>query len=61
MEVFYMRGHGALETGVHRFHHPGHQAEIGVGERRFFHLWQYKDGARKITRLIGYHHHAAAK
>lgn len=56
-----MRGHGALETGVHRFHHPGHQAEIGVGERRFFHLWQYKDGARKITRVIGYHHHAAAK
>ena len=61
MQVFYMKGYGALETGVHRFHHPGHEAEIGVGEGRFIHLWQYKDGAWKITRVISYDHHPAAK
>lgn len=60
MQAYYMKGYGALETGVHRFHHPGHQ-EIGIGEGRFIHLWQYKDGAWKITRVISYDHHAAAK
>jgi hypothetical protein len=28
---------------------------------RFIHLWQYKQGAWKITRVISYDHHAAAK
>ena len=58
MQTFYMKGYGALETGVHRFHHPGHE-EIGVGEGRFIHLWQYKGGAWNITRVISYDHHAA--
>ena len=61
MQAFYMKGYGALETGVHRFHHPGHETEIGVGEGRFIHLWQYKDGAWKITRVVSYDHHPAAK
>ena len=60
MQVFYMKGYGALETGVHRFHHPGHE-EIGVGEGRFVHLWQYKDGRWKITRVVSYDHHPAGK
>jgi len=60
LQAFYMKGYGALETGVHRFHHPGHE-EIGVGEGRFVHLWQYKDGAWKITRVISYDHHPAGK
>jgi ketosteroid isomerase-like protein len=50
MQVFYMKGYGALETGVHRFHHPGHEDTEKVGEGKFIHLWQYKDGAWKITR-----------
>ena len=61
MQVFYMKGYGALETGVHRFHHPGHEDTEGVGEGQFIHLWQYKDGAWKITRVVSYDHHAAAK
>jgi hypothetical protein len=61
LQVYFMRGYGALEVGVHRFHHPGHEEEIGVGEGKFIHLWQYKDGAWKITRVISYDHHAAGK
>jgi hypothetical protein len=61
MQVYYMKGYGALEVGVHRFHHPGHEDTIGVGEGKFIHLWQYKDGAWKITRVVSYDHHAAAK
>ena len=61
LKVFYMKGYGLLETGVHRFHHPGHEDTEGVGEGQFIHLWQYKDGAWKITRAISYDHHAAGK
>jgi uncharacterized protein (TIGR02246 family) len=61
LQVFYMKGYGAIEMGVHRFHHPGHEETEGVGEGRFVHLWQYKDGAWKITRVLSYDHHAAQK
>lgn len=61
MEVHYMKGYGAVEMGVHRFHHPGHEDTEPVGEGKFIHLWQYKDGAWKITRVISYDHHNAAK
>ena len=59
LQVHYMKGYGAVEMGVHRFHHPGHEDTEGVGEGSFIHLWQYKDGAWKITRVISYDHHAA--
>jgi uncharacterized protein (TIGR02246 family) len=61
LQVHYMKGYGAVEMGVHRFHHPGHEDTEPVGEGRFIHLWQYKDGAWKITRVISYDHHAATK
>jgi len=61
LQVYYMKGYGAVEMGVHRFHHPGHEDTESVGEGKFIHLWQYKDGAWKITRVISYDHHAAAK
>jgi hypothetical protein len=59
MQVYYMKGYGAIETGVHRFHHPGHEDTAGVGEGKFIHHWQYKDGAWKITRVLSYDHHSA--
>lgn len=61
LQVYPMKGYGALEIGVHRFHHPGHDESEPVGEAKFIHLWQYKDGAWKITRIISYDHHALAK
>jgi len=61
LQVHHMKGYGAVEMGVHRFHHPGHEDTEGVGEASFIHLWQYKDGAWKITRVISYDHHGAAK
>jgi hypothetical protein len=61
LQVYPMKGYGAVEMGVHRFHHPGHEDTEGVGEGKFVHLWHYKDGAWKITRVISYDHHAAAR
>jgi ketosteroid isomerase-like protein len=61
LQTYHMKGYGAVEMGVHRFRHPGHEDTEPVGEGKFIHLWRYKDGAWKITRVISYDHHAAAK
>jgi ketosteroid isomerase-like protein len=53
----YMKGYGAVELGVHRFVHP--KSNNPTGEGRFVHLWQYKDGKWKVTRVISYDHHQA--
>jgi hypothetical protein len=60
LEVHPMKGFGAVEIGVHRFHHPGHDDTEGVGEAKFIHLWQFRDGVWQMTRVISYDHHTAA-
>ena len=59
LQVHQMKGYGAVEIGVHRFYHP--KSNTPPGEGRFIHLWRYKDGAWKMTRVIRFDHHAAAK
>jgi hypothetical protein len=49
--------YGAVEIGVHRFYHPDDKGN--VGEAKFIHVWQNRDGAWKITRVISYDHGAA--
>jgi ketosteroid isomerase-like protein len=55
LEVYPLKGYGAVEIGIHRFHHPGHP-EDGGGDARFITLWQNKDGVWKVTRVISYEH-----
>ena len=59
LEVYALQGYGAVEIGVHRFLHPWEQDHGVVGEAKFIHVWRYKDGAWKITRVISIDHHAA--
>jgi uncharacterized protein (TIGR02246 family) len=61
LEVYPIANYGAVEIGVHRFHHPGHETAESVGEAKFIHLWQNKDGVWKITRVISFDHHALKK
>jgi uncharacterized protein (TIGR02246 family) len=61
LHVFYMKGYGAIEMGVHRFHHPGHEDTESVGEASFVHLWQYNEGAWRVTRALSYDHHGLQK
>ncbi|HEX3969537.1 MAG TPA: nuclear transport factor 2 family protein [Edaphobacter sp.] len=56
LEVYPLNGYGAVEIGTHRFHHPG---DSDVGEAKFVMLWQCKDGAWKISRVISYDHGGA--
>jgi len=55
LEVYPLKGYGAVEIGVHRFHHPGHP-EDGAGDAKFVTLWQNKNGEWKVTRVISYNH-----
>jgi hypothetical protein len=57
LKIYYLKGYGAVEMGTHQFTHPGHEHDE-VGEAEFVHLWQYKNGAWKITRVISYDHHS---
>ncbi len=61
LEVYPIAGYGAVEIGVHRFHHPGHETAESVGEAKFIHLWQNKDGAWKVTRVISFDHQTLKK
>lgn len=54
LKVFPLGRYGALETGTHRFLHPGHPKDIGQAD--FVHVWQLKDGNWKISRVISYDH-----
>jgi ketosteroid isomerase-like protein len=55
LEVYPLNGYGAVEIGIHRFHHPG-RPEDGMGDAKFVTLWQNNKGAWKVTRVISYDH-----
>ncbi len=56
LEVYPIAHYGAVEIGVHRFLHPWTQDHGEVGEAKFIHLWQYKDGVWRVTRVISFDH-----
>jgi hypothetical protein len=55
LEVYALKGFGAVEIGVHRFHQPK-RPEEGVGEAKFVTIWQNKDGVWLLTRAISFDH-----
>ena len=56
LQVHLMKNYGALAIGVHRFHPAQPPGAPAVGEAQFIHLWQNKEGAWKVTRVISYDH-----
>jgi hypothetical protein len=55
LEVYPLKGYGAVEIGVHRFTHPNDPHSLG--EAKFITLWQLKDGVWMVTRVISFDHH----
>lgn len=58
IQVFPMKNYGALETGVHRFSHPGIDTE--QGDARFAQLWKYEGGRWWLAVVISYDHNQPA-
>ncbi len=62
LEAHPIPGFGAMQMGSHLFYELKNGPGAGpVGVARFITLWQYKDGAWKITRVISYDHRPAKK
>lgn len=63
LEVYPMDGYGALQIGAHRFCESTRNQcdDTGGGVGKFIHLWQNRDGAWQITRVISYDHAPAVK
>jgi len=61
LEVYPLNGYGAVEMGVHRFHHPDQPVGDVAGEAKFVMLWQNQNGTWKLTRVISYDHESLAK
>lgn len=60
LEVYPLKDYGAVEIGVHRFYRLGDEkAEPVVA--KFIQIWENKDGAWKITRVISFDHKDPAK
>ena len=57
IEVYPLKGYGAVEIGVHRFTHPNDPQSLG--EAKFITLWRLKDDAWMVTRVISFDHHSA--
>jgi hypothetical protein len=61
VEAHPIPGYGAVQMGLHHFYELNAKQGGPVGAAKFIHLWQHKDGAWKITRVISYDHGAAPK
>ena len=61
LEVYPMDNYGALEIGVHRFHHPKDPKEPD-GEGKFVHLWHYDKATQAwtVTRVFSFDHHTVS-
>ena len=55
LEVYPIPGYGAMEIGSHKFCHTENGKE-DCGTFKFVHIWQKKDGAWKISRVVSYDH-----
>jgi len=58
LEAYQLKGYGAVEVGVHRFCDARKYEKCGKesGLAKFVMIWQNKDGAWQITRVISYDH-----
>ncbi len=55
LEVYPIKGYGAIEVGEHRFCHK-ENGKDDCGTFKFLHVWQKQEGGWKITRVVSYGH-----
>ena len=55
LEVYPIRGYGAIEVGAHTFCHR-EDGRDDCGTFKFLHVWRQRDGQWQITRAVSYDH-----
>jgi hypothetical protein len=55
LEVYPIKGYGAIEIGAHRFCHT-EDGKLDCGTFRFLQVWRFKDGAWKVSRDVSFGH-----
>lgn len=55
MEVYPVPGYGAVQYASHRFCHFENE-QLDCGTFKFVHIWQKKEGAWKLTRIVSFDH-----
>ncbi|POY38413.1 nuclear transport factor 2 family protein [Solitalea longa] len=61
MKVYPMGNYGAVQNGEHYFYEvykDGTEKRVGIA--KFTHLWMFKDGVWRISRVISYDHQPAS-
>jgi Domain of unknown function (DUF4440) len=61
LEVYPLKGFGAVEMCVRRFSHPSDPNPGPGGEAKSVMLWEEKDGAWMLTRVISFDHRSLGK
>jgi hypothetical protein len=55
LEVYPIKDFGAIQVGQHRFCHKENGRD-DCGTFKFVHVWRFKDGEWKISRVVSYGH-----
>lgn len=57
MEVYPVKGYGAMEVGIHRLYtaEPGQKEQVSP-TAKFVHIWRKKAGTWQIVRVVSYDH-----
>lgn len=55
LEVYPIKGYGAIEVGAHKFCHE-ESGRTECGTFRFLHVWRLEDGEWKVVRVVSYGH-----
>jgi hypothetical protein len=55
LEVYPIKGYGAIEIGAHRFCHK-EDGKDDCGVFKFVQIWQKQESGWKVTRVVSYGH-----
>ncbi len=55
IEVYPIKGYGAIEMGLHKFHNNTDASSANVRAGKFVIIWKHKNNQWKITKVISLH------
>jgi hypothetical protein len=55
LEVYPIKGYGAVEMGLHGFYNSKEQVPQQLSYSKFVHIWKRENSKWKITRVISLH------